>query len=325
MVGAVSATARRTARRALSALRSGLFPAGNVPLVAKVARLSIGIYQGTSPTDLRPGAGVPNPVLTPEDITDMSAAGVADPFMIQHNGVWYMFFEVIDAESGQGRIGVAVSADGLAWRYQQIVLREAFHVSYPCVFSWQGEFYLMPEAGESDAIRLYRAVEFPRRWAYAYDLLNGGRYADSTLLVQDDWLYLFTCAGSRHEALRLYMTQDLRGPWVEHPRSPLAMNQDGMVRPAGRASLVSGQMFRYAQCNVPSFAHSVRAYRVTRLSPRDYAEESVAAQPVLGPSGRGWNADGMHHVDLHQIGPGSYLACVDGHEDHLRLKRRARR
>jgi hypothetical protein len=33
---------------------------------------------------------------------------------------------------------------------------------------------------------------------------------------------------------------------------------------------------------------------------------------MLSASGRGWNAGGMHHVDVHRLEDGYWLACVDG-------------
>ena len=34
--------------------------------------------------------------------------------------------------------------------------------------------------------------------------------------------------------------------------------------------------------------------------------------PTLGPSGTGWNASGMHHLDAHSRDDESWIACVDG-------------
>src|SRR5262245_18786672 len=76
---------------------------------------SIGIYVGTSPSDFMPLAGVQNPVLTREDVSDIRAAFVADPFMLRVNHMWYMFFEVMNQKTNKGEIGFAVSKDGLKW------------------------------------------------------------------------------------------------------------------------------------------------------------------------------------------------------------------
>ncbi len=99
---------------------------------------SIGIYLGKSPFTLSSSESISNPVLTRASVSDVAAEFVADPFMVQRDGLWYMFFEVLNRDAARGQIGLAVSDDGLKWTYQQIVLTEPFHLSYPYLFEWDG-------------------------------------------------------------------------------------------------------------------------------------------------------------------------------------------
>src|SRR5947209_16965634 len=82
---------------------------------------SIGIYAGKSPLHLAPAAGAANPVLSAASITDVPARFVADPFMLRMDGLWHLFFEVMNNASDRGEIGLATSADGLTWQYQKII------------------------------------------------------------------------------------------------------------------------------------------------------------------------------------------------------------
>ncbi len=45
----------------------------------------------------------------------------------------------------------------------------------------------------------------------------------------------------------------------------------------------------------------------------DSESEPEQPEPIVRPSGRGWNQVGMHHVDAHYIGEGGWLASVDGY------------
>src|SRR3954470_21552501 len=56
--------------------------------------------------------------LTAKDVTDVSAEFIADPFIILHNPIYYMFFEVLDKSTGKGIIAVASSNDGENWDYK---------------------------------------------------------------------------------------------------------------------------------------------------------------------------------------------------------------
>src|SRR5712692_8484557 len=125
---------------------------------------SIGIYTGTSPLDLGPANGVVNPILTSASVHDVPASFVADPFMVRRVGAWYMFFEVLNQATDRGEIGLATSSDGLSWTYRQIVLAEPLHLSYPYVFEWQGEYYMVPETLAAQSVRLYRHETSPTRW-----------------------------------------------------------------------------------------------------------------------------------------------------------------
>ena len=43
-----------------------------------------------------------------------------------------------------------------------------------------------------------------------------------------------------------------------------------------------------------------------------YREVERPESPVLEPPETGWNSNGIHHMDAHQLNSGNWLACVDG-------------
>src|SRR5918911_245017 len=141
---------------------------------------SIGIYAGESPFKLAPSTEIRNPVLSYLDVSDVPAAFVADPFMLRADGHWHMFFEVMNSRSRKGEIALALSRDGLRWDYRQIVLDEPFHLSYPYVFEWRGEHYMIPETLPQRSVRLYRADPFPTQWTFVKNLIDG-EYADPSV------------------------------------------------------------------------------------------------------------------------------------------------
>src|SRR5215204_6180803 len=181
---------------------------------------SIGIYSGPTPFELA-GTSDRNPVITKECVHDVPARFVADPFMLRHNDAWHMFFEVMNEESEKGEIGLASSSDGFDFVYRQIVLSEPFHLSYPGIFKWQDEVYMVPETLGAGAVCLYRADPFPNRWTLQGKLLNGS-YADPSIFRFGDKWWMFTCSTPyQHDELRLYFASELAGKWQEHPASPI--------------------------------------------------------------------------------------------------------
>lgn len=275
---------------------------------------SIGIYVGTSPWDFTSPTQINNPVLTRQDVSDVPAVFVADPFMLRTAHTWYMFFEVLNKQSNKGEVGLACSEDGLKWSYQQIVLAEPFHLSYPYVFTWNGEYYMIPESHQAGAVRLYQARHFPNQWAYVATLLHGSFIVDASVFYYNNtwWLFAETNPDAKYDTLRLYYATHLTGPWREHPQSPIIAGDAHIARPAGRVVIVGDHVIRYTQDCSPVYGSRVQAFAVITLTTTHYQERACADYPVLTGHGTGWNAVGMHHIDSQALADGTWLACVDG-------------
>ena len=281
---------------------------------------AIGIYTGASIGTLAPTPDAINPVIRAEDVTDVHATFVADPFMIYADSLWYMFFEVMSATSGHGEIGLAVSSDGLAWRYEAVVLDEPFHLSFPYVLKWEDAFYMVPECATAAEVRLYRATDFPRRWE-CVSVIAQGRLADSGLLHHRGTWWLFTCGAPwTHDTLRLFSSSSLTGPYEEHPSSPLIAGDGHRARLAGRLVVVDGMPIRFAQDSWPTYGKQVRVFGIDRIDQAGFSERPLETQKQISATGKGWNRHGMHHVDPHRLDTGMWIACVDGYRKYLTVR-----
>ena len=273
---------------------------------------AIGIYGGDSPVSLSPISAVENPVITRDDVTDIKAEFVADPFMVEDDGTWFMFFEALNRETSRGEVGLAVSSDGFHWEYRQIVLRESFHLSYPYVFKWQDDYYMIPETLGLNHVCLYKATGFPFHWELVERLIEGA-HADSSIFYFDNRWWMFGCSTPfAHDVLNLYFADDLMGPWYEHPQSPVIRGDRRTARPGGRVTNWEGKLIRFAQDCYPLYGTQLRAFEITELTTWSYREEEARGTPVLSGQADGWNRAGMHHADPHLTTGGDWIACVDG-------------
>lgn len=273
---------------------------------------SIGIYEGVSPFTLQPPINITNPILSPCDVSDGQSILVADPFGVRYEDKHYLFFESeVKTKTGyRGKIALASSEDGATWHYEKVVLNEPFHLSYPYVFIWENQFYLIPESRQFRQIRLYRAVSFPFHWELDTILLKGKRFADNSLFFYNDIWWLFTDSGN--STLRLYFSQHLKGPYKQHQKSPIRKKDPHYARPAGRVILYQNNPIRFAQDTLPIYGSKVWGFKITTLTTKAYSEEPITT-PVLEASGAGWNSHGMHTVDATQLPDGSWRAYVDGY------------
>lgn len=288
-----------------------------LPFIAKEDRWSIGIYTSDSPFTLAPSQTIQNPIMTARQVTDIPAKFVADPFMVKKDSRWYMFFEVLNTETGSGKIGLATSNDGLSWSYEKIVLDETIHLSYPYVFEWHDKFYMIPESRQANSIRLYQAIDFPTHWTFTETLLIGN-YADPSIFRYDDKWWLFAETNpSGNDTLCLYYADELTGPWFEHPKNPIIKGDASIARPGGRVLVLDNLIYRFAQDDRLIYGAQLWAFKITELTTRSYQEKRVGKLPLLKASGTGWNGKGMHHIDLHQVNQNRWIACVDGVREQL--------
>ncbi|MFH2021252.1 MAG: hypothetical protein ABIJ34_07570 [archaeon] len=269
---------------------------------------SIGIYTGNSLFNVSNEAIYNNPVLTYKTPTDINASFVADPFLLKHNNTYYLFFEAMDRDKDKGVIVLATSNDTQIWSYDRVVLEEKYQLTYPHVFEWQGEFFMVPETVATNSIQLYKASNFPYNWTKQATLIAGDEFVDSTPIYFDNTWWIFTSI--RDKTMRLYYASDLYGPWYEHRQSPFYIDNYNMSRASGRFLIVNNTIIRFTQKDFPKYGLEVNAFQVMNLTKREFGETFV--QNMLRKGNESWNNQGMHQFSALQIDQDYWVAAVDG-------------
>ena len=270
-------------------------------------------WRGTpyGPFVLTPYPGIAQPVLKAQNVTDISAGIVADPFLFYDKGLWHLFFEATENPSGLGRIGLATSPNGLQWTYKKIVLKENFHLSFPQVFSHNGQHFMIPETSQAYSVRLYRATNFPEGWQLVSTLIQGRPFVDPQIVRYNNTWWIFVSDTSNGNCY-LYYSDNLTSGWTQHPWSPVVRGTD-KARGGGRVFVYNGEaVIRLAQDDSNSYGRSVRAFQVDTLTRTSYSEHEIPQSPVLRGGSAFWNQGGMHHLDPWWTGSG-WLCAVDGY------------
>ena len=283
-----------------------------IPFVTEREQWTIGIYRGKTPFSFDSPLNWLNPVLKAEHVTDISAKFVADPFLIREESTWYLFFEVYNNETKQGDLAVATSSNSWIWHYEQVILDEPFHLSYPYVFKWENDYYLIPESFEANSIRLYKAESFPTKWSFVKTLIEGKDYVDNSIVFYNETWWIFSATTS-NDTLHLFYADNLLGTWKEHPLSPIVAGDNHKARPSGRLLVYQDRLYRYTMdINPPVGTHQVMAYEIIEITPTLYSERLVKEEPIIMASESGWNSQAMHQIDPIQISINSWIASVDG-------------
>ena len=114
----------------------------------------------------------------------------ADPFLFEKDGITYIFYEALDLVTKLGKIGYSIYNEDGTCSDPKIVIDEKFHMSFPNIFEYNGEIYIMPETCGDWRVRLYKAVKFPDAWEPA-DILLPDAYACDSIILEEDgkrWL-----------------------------------------------------------------------------------------------------------------------------------------
>lgn len=121
----------------------------------------------------------------------------ADPLLYRRSGTRYLFAEAMDLSAGKGRIEVCTLADDGTAGDWQVALEESFHLSFPTVFDWNGETWMIPETGSDHSLRLYRCREFPTGWELVQRFAVDGELCDTILVDRTPSALTLLCSETK--------------------------------------------------------------------------------------------------------------------------------
>lgn len=267
----------------------------------------IGVVNTISPLEIDTN----NIYWIPKEVTNQfPVPGImADPFVVKKDSMYYMFYEEKSGKrnSNHGNICVLESSDGKTWKYLGYALDAPFHLSWPNVFEYEGEYYMIPERGATLEMAIYKAIDFPMKWKKEVVICRGKFYADPIIYNLDNIWYLFV---QEQEGLCLYYNDNfLEDDWTLHSSSPVATGSGS--RPAGQIYTINDEQYMFLQMSKGSYGTGVFAYVIDSISTTDFAMHRIE-KPILWKYGEGCAKDGMHTLNYVLMPDSSYLCVVDG-------------
>ena len=272
---------------------------------------SIGLFECDSNFQLKESSISNNPILCWNKFRPNKPFSLADPFLINDSGRYYIFYEISNLNTGQGDIALAESMDlGKTWNHVKTVVDEPFHLSFPCVFKAGSDYYLVPESAADSSVRLYKATRFPYDWKFQKKIIFG-KYVDNSLFYYHHQWWMFSSL--EDGSLHLFYSSTIEGKWNAHPQNPLIKNDYSKYRAGGKVLTLESKMYRIVQCDTPYYGHYLRAFQINKLSNTEYEEAEIKNSPILVPSGNSWRRTGMHQLDGFKLENNRWLFCADGY------------
>lgn len=201
----------------------------------------------------------------------------ADPFAVKDGDRYYVFLEEYPYETAKGHISVMeLDRKGVVNGPRKVLERD-YHLSYPFVFEWNGNHYMVPETAANKTIELYRAKSFPFVWQFEKVLMTDVRAKDATLAEVDGtwWMFVSIAEHSIPDELYLFSAPSPLGPWTPHRRNPVKSDVRGS-RPAGALFEWNGEVYRPAQDSSGRYGYAISINRVTQLDHEQFREEQVS-------------------------------------------------
>lgn len=201
----------------------------------------------------------------------------ADPHVIFKDGKYYVFFEEYMYKTGKAHISYLMIDENGNCTLPKKIIDKPYHLSYPFVFSYDKEFYMVPESCQNRTIELYKCIDFPEKWELAKVLMKDINAVDTTLLMKDGKWWIFVNIEEDKgdpfwDELFLFYSTDLLGTeWISHPQNPVVSDVKS-ARSAGKIFTYNGKLYRPSQNNLYRYGYGMKINLIETLNETEYKE-----------------------------------------------------
>lgn len=223
----------------------------------------------------------------------------ADPFLLDHDGEIWLFYEDYNYVRRRGTIGALPLSNPDAHRE---VLDPGCHASYPFLFRHKGRLFMLPETCANRVLDLYECTEFPNTWERRTRILEDVDVADSIIFEHENRWWLITSmespnAKGMYRYLAIFYSDDpIDGPWSAHPVNVQGREigaPKGTGRNAGTLVTYKNALLRPVQKSTNYYGEGMEYRRIITLTPTEFTEEPFQSPPHLKQI---IDAKGVHHL-----------------------------
>lgn len=240
----------------------------------------------------------------------------ADPFLFEKNGVTYIFYEAFDLVTQQGKIGYSIYQENGICTDPKIVIDENFHMSFPYIFEYNGDIYIMPETCGDWRVKLYKAVEFPDVWTPADVLLPDVYACDSIILEEDGKQWLLANEMYHHPPVNSFGSCWVKN--VLYELSGLSVTGEGVkvgegdfgIRNAGKSFYSDGKYYRIGQdCRNKKYGRGMALFEIESILP--YKEIMVRSMDCIEMASHIKNTSNEEIIGVHTYNATNKYEIVD--------------
>lgn len=235
-----------------------------------------------------------------------STVFLADPFFVKEKDTFYIFFEHATTKS-RADIGLLTSVDGTNYKYRGTVLSQKFHLSYPQVFKYRNDFYMVPESKQANSVLLYKAHRFPFDWRVCDTLINNVQLVDPSIYISDSLNIMVATDYAKN--MYVYEADSLFGKWKLHQKPIALIGTES--RAGGRFFADKKGLLLPVQNFTMGYGYGVSIYRFTFKEGSYTTKREKPLFLVANENIKEFTA-GMHQLDIQRLDTNEYYYVYDG-------------
>ena len=206
----------------------------------------------------------------------------ADPHIVTMDKNYFIFIEEYIYNQSKGHIAVIKMDKDGNHDYLGKVLEKDYHLSYPFVFEFKNNFYMIPETESNKNIELYKCVDFPKKWEYHGEIMSNVSAVDTTIFNHDNKWWMFTgikenIGSSNSDELFLFHSDNpLTDKWEPHSKNPI-ISDVRQARPAGKIFSFKDKLYRPSQNSSKFYGYGISINQIDNITKNEYEETSITS------------------------------------------------
>ena len=194
----------------------------------------------------------------------------ADPFYLESENS--LFIEKFNYFLGRGKLAkYSFDSDTLV----NIETNSSLHFSYPCLFEYDKNNYVIPEAAQSNGITIYKKNE-NSSITPVNTVVENFAGIDPTIFEHKGMWYIFATDGSvgSNSFLHIFYAKDPLSNWSQHELNPVKINIQNS-RGGGEVFKEGASIIRPTQNCYPNYGTSLLFNKIEALSPHVFKETLI--------------------------------------------------
>ena len=203
----------------------------------------------------------------------------ADPFVVKQNKFHYIFFEDYNKKNKKGSISCIQINKKNKTKYYKEIIKESFHLSFPFIFKYNKNYFMIPETRENQSIRLYKCIKFPNKWKFFKKIMTNISCVDPIIFKwKKNWILIISKAKNEflYNKLYIYTSKNpLSVNWKPLSSNPI-IESDIFGRNAGLIQESNKKIYRISQAYLPgNYGAFISVNKILSAKKNKYKEKKI--------------------------------------------------